>query len=287
MGLDRRVLDRIWSASPEPINLLEDTVDKYYPCYGAILEVAVAPQIVPQGIKVLFPADYPYFADFQPKKRELYEMVTETGEKMSRTLEQLNVKKGMTSSQSHEVYDETTVGVKAGVSTATGIGPTGEVSYQNKSGTKDISQQEQSNVNTTDNSREMRENLSHTTNFTQMYSEFNSYHLGTNRGVFFMLPRPHLVQAEEKTLVTGPRQLEGIQEVFLVVMRPKKIPSIQVKGYLETAHVYKKEETRMPSPKPNEVTFHLDPNTPDAKVLPKEPFGIHWEVHAYGDVTWT
>ena len=100
-----------------------------------------------------------------------------------------------------------------------------------------------------------------------------------------MLPRPHLVQAEEKTLVTGPRQLEGIQEVFLVVMRPKKIPSIQVKGYLETAHVYKKEETRMPSPKPNEVTFHLDPNTPDAKVLPKEPFGIHWEVHAYGDVS--
>ena len=198
VGLDRRVLDRIWSASPEPINLLEDTVDKYYPCYGAILEVAVAPQIVPQGIKVLFPADYPYFADFQPKKRELYEMVTETGEKMSRTLEQLNVKKGMTSSQSHEVYDETTVGVKAGVSTATGIGPTGEVSYQNKSGTKDISQQEQSNVNTTDNSREMRENLSHTTNFTQMYSEFNSYHLRVLIEVYFLCFPVHILSKPKK-----------------------------------------------------------------------------------------
>ena len=85
----------------------------------------------------------------------------------------------MTNSKSHEVYDETTVGATgtAGVGSG-GFKYTGSVSYQNKSGTKDISSQEQSNVNTSDNAREMRENFSHTTHFAQMYSQFTRYHLG-------------------------------------------------------------------------------------------------------------
>jgi hypothetical protein len=68
--------------------------------------------------------------------------------------------------------------------------------------------------------REQRETYSHTTQLTQMYHQLDSYHLGTNRAMFFMLPRPHVVQSE-LTFVNGPRLLEGIQEVFLIVMRPK------------------------------------------------------------------
>ena len=89
IGIDQRSLDPAWNTSP-PKNLLEDTIEKYYPCYGAILEVAVAPFMSAHSDD-LFPDDYPYFADFEPKKRELYEMVTETGERMSRTLEELDV----------------------------------------------------------------------------------------------------------------------------------------------------------------------------------------------------
>ena len=40
-----------------------------------------------------------------------------------------------------------------------------------------------------------------------------------------MLPRPHIVESE-KTFVNGPRELEGIQEIFLVVMRPRRINGI-------------------------------------------------------------
>lgn len=69
-----------------------------------------------------------------------------------------------------------------------------------------------------------------------MYHQLTSYHLGTNRTVFFMLPRPHIVQSE-KTFVNGPRKLEGIQEFFLVVMRPQEIEDICVEAYLETAHI--------------------------------------------------
>ena len=32
------------------------------------------------------------------------------------------------------------------------------------------------------------------TRLMQMYHQLDSYHLGTNRAIFFMLPRPHIVQ---------------------------------------------------------------------------------------------
>ena len=48
-----------------------------------------------------------------------------------------------------------------------------------------------------------------------------------------MLPRPHIVESD-LTFVNGPRKLEGIQEFFLVVMRPKEIKNICAEAYLET-----------------------------------------------------
>ena len=212
---------------------LNDVIDKYHACYGAILEVVVAPM---DDIVLL--KDYPYFADFDPKKRELYEMVTETGEVMSRSLEDVNVRLGNTTSQSYEVRDTTNV---KGELSGSYYGVTASGSVSHESGTTDISQRASENIRTTDAAREERETLSHTTQLSQMYHQLNSYHLGTNRAVFFVLPRPHVVQSTDpdgtpRTFVDGPRQIEGIQEFMLVVVRPKSQEHICVEAYLETAH---------------------------------------------------
>ena len=67
-----------------------------------------------------------------------------------------------------------------------------------------------------------------------MYHRLTGYHVGTNRAPFFMLPRPHIVQGPQ-TFVKGPRQLEGIQEFFLVVMRPRTWEEFCIEAFLETA----------------------------------------------------
>jgi hypothetical protein len=198
-------------------------INEYYGCYGAILQVALAPA----GEKVNAPDDA-YFIDFEPKKRELYELVSESGEVMSRSLEAVNVRKGTTTTGSHEVLD---VFGGAGAQYAGA-----SASVQGQWGTKDVSQQEYTNIRTTDQAREARETYSHTTQLTQMYHQLDSYHLGTNRAVFFVLPRPHVVQSD-MTFVNGPRVLEGIQEFFLAIMRPANTKAPCVEAYLETAHI--------------------------------------------------
>jgi hypothetical protein len=224
---------------------LQAAVGAYYACYGAMLEVVVAPHAEENfALK-----DYPYFADFDPKKRELYELVTDTGEVMSRSLEDVNVRQGHTTLQSHEVRDKTDVkGAVAGY--YSGIVASGAVGGE--SGTTDITQQATENVRTTDAAREERETFSHTTQLSQMYHLLNSYHLGTNRAAFFVLPRPH-VKESPFTFVNGPREIEGIQEFMLVVVRPKEMAGFCVEAYLETAHlthnpVYDKGETTQPLP---------------------------------------
>jgi hypothetical protein len=208
---------------------LQEVVGKYYACYGAMLEVVVAPH--PEDKFKL--VDYPYFADFDPKKRELYEMVSETGEVMSRSLEDVNVRLGQTTLQSHEVRDKTNLGAALSGSYS-GVTASGTVA--NESGTTDLSQQGTENIRTTDAAREARETFSHTTQLSQLYHQLDSYHIGTNRAVFFVLPRPHTVQSPI-TFVNGPREIEGVQEFMLVVVRPKEMENFCVEAYLETAHL--------------------------------------------------
>jgi hypothetical protein len=69
-----------------------------------------------------------------------------------------------------------------------------------------------------------------------IYSLLQGYHLGTNRAIFFMQPRPH-IQNTKFTFIRGLRALEGVQEFFLIVNRPKSIPRICVEAALETAHL--------------------------------------------------
>ena len=167
----------------------KDVMTKYYGCYGALLQVAIAPH--GKGADKVTLVEYPYFADFEPKKRQLYEAVSDTGEVMSRSLDNVNVRKGATTSDSHEVVD-----IFGGFSAqGSYAGTGGGVSVTGQWGTKDVSSQEYTNVRTTDQAREQRETYSHVTQLTQMYHQLDSYHLGTNRAIFFMLPRPHIVQS--------------------------------------------------------------------------------------------
>jgi len=261
---DRRV-DSHWNTEP-PIQNYKDTVGQYYGCYGAILEVAIGPRSVPDTGDVDHPgpapdvSQYPYFADFEPKKRELYEMVTDSGETMSRSLEDVNVRKGTTTTTNHENVDILT-GLSHGASFQyAGAGGSFQQAIQGQFGTRDLSGAEYANVRTSDQARELRETASHTTQLTQMYHQFTGYHIGTNRAVFFMLPRPHIVQSD-LTFVNGPRLLEGIQEVFLVVLRPNSGPDFCVEAYLETAHIgtdavydYERKEYK--------IVFHLHQANP-------------------------
>ena len=231
VGLKNRKASSYWN-DPRIIENYADVVSKYYGCYGSILEVAVAPAGSKEEVAAMPGLAFPYFIDFEPKKREVYELVSETGEVMSRSLENINVHKGTTTTDSHENLD-VFLGQSGHVSAGKGGGG---AAFQSEWGTRDLSQEQYTNLRTTDRAREMREVFSHTTQLTQMYHQFNSYHLGTNRAVFFMLPRPHVMQSE-LTFVNGPRQLEGIQEIFLVVMRPDTMAELCVEAYLETGHI--------------------------------------------------
>lgn len=228
-GKEIRIRERLGRAGWTQGQFATDAISAYYACHGAMLEVVVAPHA---DDRAGF-AHYPYFADFDPKKRELYENVTDTGEVMSRTLEDVNVRLGQTTLQSHEMKDTTNLG--ASLSGSYG-GVTAAGSVSNESGTTDLSQQGTENVRTTDAAREARETYSHTTQLSQMYHQLDSYHLGTNRAAFFLMPRPHTVESP-RTFVNGPREIEGIQEFMLVIVRPDDMDDYCIEAYLETAHL--------------------------------------------------
>lgn len=210
----------------------EQTVDSYYPCLGALLQVSITPKIDPKLLKGLPSDQFPIIMDFQPKKRELYELVSETGEQVSRTLDSVNIRKGNTTTDTNEILDIFT-GFGANF---TYEGNGGGLNFSGQYGSRDIHQEERSNIRTTDNAREKRETYAHSTQLTQMYHQLNSYHLGTNRALFYLLPRPHIVETP-KTFVNGPRSMEGIQEFILVVAHPKNSPGFCVDTWLETAHL--------------------------------------------------
>jgi hypothetical protein len=183
--------------------------------------------------------DYPYIMDFQPKKRELYEIATDTSERMSRSLEEINVGKSSGTTKSNEVLD-VDMGGSESASGSIGvagfsIGGGGSSSRSGQWGTKSVASGQSGLSRTTDESHERRETQSHTTQISQMYHQFNSYHLGTNRTVFFIEPRPHVLDAPSG-FVRGPREVEGIQEIFVVVNQPKDLEELAVSVRLDTSH---------------------------------------------------
>src|SRR5262249_27701997 len=89
----------------------------------------------------------------------------------------------------------------------------------------------------TDASRERREKNATTTNLSQMYNLLTGYHPGTNRAVFLMLPRPHVLQpTDHRTFVQGLRYIEGVQDFFLIVVRSKDIHGLSIEAFMQTGH---------------------------------------------------
>ncbi|MCX5512659.1 hypothetical protein C3941_03815 [Kaistia algarum] len=214
---------------------LTELLNSYNPCHGAILQVLVGPK---EGEGKLPRGDYPFFIDFEPKKRELYELATDTKEKQSRSIESLNVTKSSGSTQSMEILD---VDMGGGGVSAQGsyAGTGGGFSYtapNGQWGTKQLNAQEGMSSRSSDVGTEKRETFSFSTQISQMYHLLDSYHLGTNRAVFFVQPRPHVLE-EPSGFVRGPRPVEGIQEFFLVVAQLKEQKDFCVALRLDTSHL--------------------------------------------------
>lgn len=195
-------------------------IPKSFPCYGALLQVTVKPasEIADKNL-------WPYIQEVEPKKREIYEAVSETGEVLSGSSSGVSVGKSSSNTNSAALSPSVSVPI-GGVPVSFGLGSV-------SSSTTNTSSQDSST------SIERRETQSHSTNLSQLYHLFQAFHVGTNRATFFMEPRPHTL-AVPSTFINGPRELEGIQEVFLVVVREKFTPDIPfcVQVQLDTAHLY-------------------------------------------------
>ncbi len=216
---------------------VEYLLNEYHPCTGAIIQVMVGPS---KDDEVKYVEDYPYFIDFEPKKRELYELASETKEKMSRSLQQLSIGKSAQSTQSLEVLDvdmggSWSFGAQANTPTGGG-GVDAGGSTSGQWGTKEMNSHQTGVLRSSDNSNERRETESFTTQLSQLYHLLDAYHLGTNRALFLLEPRPHVI-SQQSGFVRGPRPMDGIQELFLVVAKPKNQKDVCISVRLDTAHL--------------------------------------------------
>jgi hypothetical protein len=181
--------------------------------------------------------DYPHIIDFEPKTRDLYQGATEHGEILTASNSLVKTSKSFGQTESTETginlgakYSPT-VELPGGVKVSE-YEVAGSLSHKWGSTTTDSSNVE------IDSSRERREMNSTTTNLTQMYNLLTGYHSGTNRATFLMLPRPHVLQpTDRRTFVQGLRIIEGVQEFFLIVHRPRNVEGLCVEATLDTGHM--------------------------------------------------
>src|SRR5699024_9926553 len=141
---------------------LTDLLNSYNPCHGAILQVIVGPK----GKNPEMPLkDYPFIMDFEPKKRELYELATDTKEKQSRSIESLNTTKVGGSNQMLEILAIEMGGGGFGAKGSYG-GTGGRFNYtapNGQWGTKRINADESLSSRSTDVGQEKRESYSFST----------------------------------------------------------------------------------------------------------------------------
>lgn len=212
-------------------------LESYHPCHGAIVQVVVGPN----GSDARPPlADYPYFLDFEPKKRELYELATDTQERQSRSIQTLSLGKSAGATQSLEVLDVDMGGSVSFGAQGSYAGTGGGFNYGSSTsgqwGTRALNSTQSMVDRKTELGTELRETQSFTTQLSQMYHLLDAYHLGTNRAVFFVQPRPHVLE-EPSGFVRGPRPVEGIQEFFLVVARKADSDDYCVSVRVDTSHL--------------------------------------------------
>lgn len=235
-GADLGILEKLrrtwWGDSIKLYEHFELAATRSYPCSGALLQVGVYPNSA--GDVELY--DFPYISSVQPRKRELYEVATQSGEVGSQSANKLNVNKGLTTTQTSEDYDLELGGGSGGHSGLFGLWSEQHSGEQRQVGTIQRRQTQDQNVSTSDASRDRRESFSYSTSINQLHTLLQSYHLGTNRVMFQLQPLPHMQDAKF-SFTGGLRRLEGVQEFFLIVSRPDHIEGLCVEIALETAYV--------------------------------------------------
>lgn len=205
---------------------LDDIFAEYFGCYGALLNVA----LFPNSNQEWQTKDFPRIIAMEPKLRELIQSATETGEILTAS------KGSLSTTKSNSTTRTSKTGITAGVE-----GPLGPIANGVK-GTLGFSHewgktQEDTSSTTADASTERSETEGLTTQLEQLYNFLAAYHQGTNRGVFLMLPRPHILQpTDRRTFVQGIRSIEGVQEFFMAVVRPVEMEGICVEAGLDTGH---------------------------------------------------
>jgi hypothetical protein len=252
-------LDDLQHSTWEAISA-EGWASQYWGCVGAIAQIAV----YPRPSKDVDPDDYPQIVDVEPKKREVLETASSTGEVLSGSSNKLVVAKGNTKMESSEQSHVVSASAKAGFG---GIG--GSASYEFS--TKRNEGTTTTDNTTTDASLEKRESQSFSSTFEQLYQVLNAYHVATNRVVFALFPRPHIVSPTNSTdvnLVMGQRKLEGIQEFLVIVEVPRSLPGICVQASLDTGHEVEQPLGVVyiePVPIPEDTTMPEDYDEPEAE----------------------
>jgi len=242
----QQIIDLLASVKGVDYSKIDDIIREYFGCYGVLLNVSVHPDKKNKDDL----DKYPHIIDFEPKVRDFYQAASETGEILTSSIGRL------TTNKSYGTTDSTQSSWNAGSEVSSGIGITdpssgvgGNIGTKTNANTGQVrTETDQSNWGiTTDASRERREGQSTTTQLSQMYNLLTGYHSGTNRASFVMLPRPHILQpTDRRTFVQGLRVIEGVQDFFLIVIRDKEQPILNVDAFLQTGHF--PENINIPSP---------------------------------------
>jgi hypothetical protein len=186
-------------------------------------------------------ADYPHIVDFEPKNRDLYQAATKNGELLSASTSEVKVNKTLAHTESTET------GVEHAGKYTSPQSPYGQFEASHKISHKWGETNADTTSLTADASRDRRERVGSTTNLVQMYNLLSGYHSGTNRALFLMLPRPHILQpTDRRTFIRGLRAIEGIQEFFLVVAHDALMEGLCIEAHLDTGHFPESVEVETP-----------------------------------------
>ncbi len=193
--------------------------------------------------------DYPHIISFEPNRRDLYQAATQTGEVLTGSSSGIATNKASTEIMNTEQNVKSSISVGVPPYFGGGVDNTVSTSLTNQNETS-LQQ---------DASQEKRETQGMNTQLSQMYNLLTGYHAGTNRASFLSLARPHtLPPTDNRTFVQGLRAIEGMQEYFLVVSRPKGTEGLCIEASLETGNY--PENAQIPEP-PEEFDEYFEDYT--------------------------
>ncbi|MBZ5521703.1 MAG: hypothetical protein LAP21_05530 [Acidobacteriia bacterium] len=221
------IVDFPTTPTSHPFDDLAYIQRKYFPCYGALLNVAVFP---PEGEEWKL-EQYPHIIAFEPKSRDLTVPMTLDGEMLSESSQKVHTDFSNKATKTTKLELKNTLTVNQPTSASDKVGGSVEATGSNET------VREIDNSRGTDVESGSSFKRGFATTIEQMYNLMAGYHLGTNRATFLMLPHPHVVQTTEfRTFAQGIRVIEGIQEFFLIVARPESMKGLCCEIGLQTGH---------------------------------------------------